>query len=159
MRATAVNEISRKKFWSVTPVAECLYSGHKQGVVVRENGITRPLDPQTGSDPDEEGSFSWGSASPAGKRLAAALLKDALADDKRAAELADVFNTRVISILPERWTMTRARIVSYADMMARERISALLIEAISPASTGRIRSHYEAAPKSRTPGREPIGEA
>lgn len=138
MRVTAVNEITRKKFWSVTPVAECLYSGHKQGVVVRENGKTRPLNPQIGSDADDEGSFSWGSVSPAGKRLALALLKDALADDKRATELADVFNARVISILPDRWTMTRARIVSYADLMARERINDLLIEAISPASTKRF---------------------
>jgi Family of unknown function (DUF6166) len=107
-----------------------MYSGRKEGVVVRENGATRPLD--LGLDAGEQGSVSWGPESPMGKRLAQALLKDALDNETRAAELAEVFNARVISILPERWSMTRERIVSYADVMSREKISDLLLESIAP---------------------------
>ena len=132
-----MNEGGGKKFWNNGPIAARLYSGGKDRVIVRENGNTKPLNPQIGSDHDEEGGFSWGSASPAGKRLAMALLKDALEDDKRAAEFADFFNARVISILPERWTMTRERILSYTEMMEREKITESLLDANAPTKTKR----------------------
>ncbi len=93
--------------------------------MVRENGTSKPL----------QGDFSWGSESPAGKRLAMALLKDALEDDKRATDLADIFNSRVISILPDRWTLTRERIVSHANVMARDQISNLLLIATAPGNS------------------------
>jgi Family of unknown function (DUF6166) len=123
-----VNKVNRK-IWNGAPVATRLYFGRKEGVVVRENGTSKPLHPN--ADPDGQGDFSWGSESPAGKRLAMALLRDALEDEKRASELADIFNARVISILPERWTLTRERILSYTDIMAREQISDLLLKSIS----------------------------
>jgi hypothetical protein len=132
-----MSEGSGKNFWNSGPIAARLYSGGKDRVMVRENGTTKPLNPQIGSDHDEEGGFSWGSTSPAGKRLAMALLKDALEDDKRAAELADRFNARVISILPERWTMTRERILSYTEMMGREKITESLLDANAPTKTKR----------------------
>jgi hypothetical protein len=124
-----VNQIDRKS-WNGSPVASRLYFGRKEGVVVRENGTSRPLDPQ--ADVEGESNFSWGCESPAGKRLAVALLRDALEDEKRAFELADVFNARVISILPERWTLTRERILSHTQVMAREAISDFLLKSISP---------------------------
>lgn len=131
----AVSEIGRKS-WNGAPVATRLYFGRKEGVVVRENGTSRPLAPQV--DTDGQGNFSWGSESPAGKRLAMALLKDALEDEKRASELADIFNARVISILPERWTLTRERILSHTQVMAREQISELLLNVISPGNSKSI---------------------
>lgn len=100
---------------------------------MRENGASRPLGPHV--DTDGQGNFSWGSESPAGKRLAMALLKDALEDEKRASELADIFNARVISILPDRWTLTRERILSYAAVMARDKISDLLLLATAPGNS------------------------
>jgi Family of unknown function (DUF6166) len=130
-----VNEIARKS-WNGAAIATRLYFGRKEGVVVRENGTSRPLDPQV--DTDGGKNFSWGSESPAGKRLAIALLKDALEDEKRASELADIFNARVISILPERWTLTRERILSHTRVMAREQISDLLLDAISPGNSKSI---------------------
>jgi hypothetical protein len=133
-----MSEGGGKKLWNNGPIAARLYSGGKERVTVRENGNTRPLNPQIGSDHGEEGGFSWGSASPAGKRLAMALLKDALEDDKRAAEFADLFNARVISILPARWTMTRERILSYTEMMGREKITEILLDANAPTKTKRI---------------------
>jgi hypothetical protein len=123
-----VNEVNRKN-WNGAPIATRLYFGRKEGVVVRENGTSKPLYPP--ADPDGQSDFSWGSESSAGKHLAIALLRDALEDEKRASELADIFNARVISILPERWTLTRERILSYTDIMAREQISDLLLKSIS----------------------------
>jgi hypothetical protein len=67
-----------------------------------------------------------------------ALLKDALGDEKRASELADIFNARVISILPERWTLTRERVLSYAAVMARDKISDLLLIATAPGNSRSI---------------------
>jgi hypothetical protein len=118
-----------RKFWNGAPVATRLYFGRKEGVVVRENGTSKPLDPHAGQN--SQSCFSWGCESPAGKCLAMALLRDALEDEKRASELADIFNARVISILPERWTLSRERILSYTDIMAREQISDLLLKSIS----------------------------
>jgi hypothetical protein len=128
-----VNQLDRK-YWNSTPAATRIYSGRKEGVLVRENGTSRQLGARTGSNSSSENDFSWGPENPAGRRLAMALLMDALENEKRASELADVFNARVISILPERWSMSRERILSYTDVLAREQISDLLLKAVSPAN-------------------------
>ena len=93
---------------------------------MKENGASQPLITQTG-----ENIFSWGPGSRAGNQLAMALLTNALEDEKRASELADRFTARVVSILPERWYMTRERVLAHADVMARDKINDLLIEARS----------------------------
>jgi hypothetical protein len=133
-----MNEVIQQKFWNGIPIAARLYSGGKEGVVVRENGKSRPLNPHVDPNRDRRSNFSWGSANPEGKLLAMALLKDALEDDNRASELADVFAGRVISILPERWTMTRKRIISYADVMALEKINDILFAPVTPENTKSI---------------------
>src|SRR5579871_77421 len=94
-----------------------IYSASEDGVVVRDSDQSRPLY-GTASENDTQSSYAWGRESPEGRKLALALLSDALEDEKRAAELADRFNARVISILPPRWTMTRERVRSYADLMS-----------------------------------------
>ena len=112
-----------------------LYSGSKDGVVVREAGKTTPLgSPRDQSELNGQSRFAWGAASPKGKALAEALLKDALGNEASAAELAATFNARVISILPDRWTMTRDRVLSYAHMMAHEKVNESLLKATAPAS-------------------------
>ena len=60
------------------------------------------------------------------------LLTDAWGDSQRATDLADMFTARVISILPERWTMTQTRVVSYADLMGRELLEDSLAKARGP---------------------------
>jgi hypothetical protein len=118
---------SERKLWNGAPIATRIYSGRREEVFVKENGASRPLITQAG-----ESNFSWGPGSRAGKkRLAMALLSNALEDENRASELADGFTARVVSILPERWHMTRERVLAYADVMAREKINELLIEARS----------------------------
>jgi hypothetical protein len=112
--------------WNSAPIATRIYSGRREQVFVKENGALRPLITQAG-----ENNFSWGPGSRAGKRLAMALLTNALEDEKRASDLADRFTARVVSILPERWHMTRERVLAYADVMGRDKINDLLIEARS----------------------------
>jgi hypothetical protein len=87
--------------------------------------------PRPDLDPIGASDFAWGSLSSAGKRLAVALLSDALEDDQRASDFAELFSTRVIAILPERWTMTRERILSYVDLIARQKINELLADTSS----------------------------
>ena len=113
--------------YSHTPARH--YSGGNDGVVVRENGRSRPLSPRIGPDADSQSDFAWGSTSPAGKRLALALLADALEDERRASDWAELFSARVIAILPERWTMTRERVLSYVDLIARQKMNETFVEA------------------------------
>ena len=42
---------------------------------------------------------------------------DALRDDARALKLQHSFCERVAAILPDRWTITRSRVVAYANMI------------------------------------------
>jgi hypothetical protein len=118
---------SERKLWNGAPIATRIYSGRRAEVFVKENGESRLLIAQTG----DQSNFSWGPGSRAGKGLAMALLRNALEDEKRASELADSFTARVVSILPERWYMTRERVLAYADVMARDKINEPLIEARS----------------------------
>jgi hypothetical protein len=104
-------------------MAERFYSGRNDRVLVRENEQWRPLDPRLDLDRNGQSRFTWGRESAAGNRLAVALLADALDDDKTAVGLAGAFTARIIVMLPERWTMSRARVLSFVEMMARETLN------------------------------------
>jgi hypothetical protein len=97
-----------------------IYTGREDGVVVREADSSRPLGEQAYPDRKGQKESSWGCQSLTGRKLALALLADALEDGERASDLADSFTRRVVSILPERWTMTQARIISYAELIDRQ---------------------------------------
>jgi hypothetical protein len=101
-------------------MSERFYSGRNSEVLVREGELSQPLDLRLDLDPQGQGHFEWGRENPRGKRLALALLSDALGDDKAAVDLAETFATRVVAILPVRWTMSRARILSHVEIMTRE---------------------------------------
>jgi Family of unknown function (DUF6166) len=118
-----MNEISQIKPLAYSSTSARRYSGEKDSVTISENGDTRRLRARPDLDPIGRSDFAWGSISPAGKRLALALLSDALEDDQRACDLADIFSTRVIAILPERWTMTRERVLSYIDLITRQKLN------------------------------------
>ena len=109
-----------------------IYSGRGDGVVVREADSLRLLNGQTYPDRDSQKEFSWGRESPTGRKLALALLTDALDDSERASDLADGFTSRVISILPERWTMTQARIISYAELISRQLLEERFLKSDTP---------------------------
>lgn len=106
----SVSDLQQPKQSNFVARTTRVYCGRDREVFVRDSEGARPLRPPAESSTDAQNHFSWGVDDQAGKRLAAALLADALDDDKRTAELTDIFNARVISILPQRWSMTRERI-------------------------------------------------
>lgn len=98
-------------------MAERLYSGEPVGtVMVREGGETHPLDPRFDLR-YHAARFSWGSVGAGAAQLALALLADATGDEDRALALHHRFENRVVAIFPERWTITRSRILAHAEML------------------------------------------
>jgi hypothetical protein len=70
--------------------------------------------------------FAWGAPADAGSsQLSLALLADALGDDARALQLHQRFNRRVVTILPDRWTITRSRIVAHAEVIEQRTAAGL----------------------------------
>ncbi len=101
-------------------MAEIFYSGEQAGqVTVREGETKRPLDPRFDLCKHSPPGFAWGNGSSVSAQLSLALLADALRDDGRPLRLHNRFNGRVVRMLPARWTMTRSRILDYADMIER----------------------------------------
>lgn len=106
---------------------ETFYTGVRPGqVTIRAGSNRRPLAPRFDLHKYPSASFTaarefaWGAAGEGGPaQLSLALLADALGDDARALQLHHRFNRRVITMLPPRWTMTRSRVVAYADLMER----------------------------------------
>jgi hypothetical protein len=97
---------------------ERFYCGKASGeVTIREGGSTRRLQPR----PDASGAaprpFTWGRDETGATQLAFALLADALCDDAEATQLQQNFRHRVITNFPDRWTITRTRIIAHVHMM------------------------------------------
>jgi len=101
-------------------MAEIFYSGEQAGqVTVREGETKRLLDPRFDLCKHSPPGFAWGNGNSVSAQLSLALLADALQNDGRALRLHNRFNGRVVTMLPARWTMTRSRILDYADMIER----------------------------------------
>jgi Family of unknown function (DUF6166) len=98
---------------------ERFYSTGLNGrVTVREADGKRPLDERTDLY-DYSITLEWGRDSAGAAQLSLALLADALGNDDRARLLHESFRRRVVVDLPERWTLTRSRIVAHARMLER----------------------------------------
>jgi hypothetical protein len=98
--------------------AETFYSGVRPGqVMAREGSTRRPLNPRFDLRKHSSTRFGWGKGEVGPAQLSLALLADALGNDARALQLHQRFNHRVVTMLPERWTITRSRILAYADMI------------------------------------------
>ncbi len=99
-------------------MAEIFYSGEQTGqVTVREGETKRLLDPRVDLCKHSPPGFAWGNGNSISAQLSLALLADAIQNDARALRLHNRFNRRVVTMLPARWTMTRSRILDYADMI------------------------------------------
>ena len=99
-------------------MAEIFYSGEQDGRVTVHEGKTKyPLDPRFDLRKYSPPAFVWGKENSVSAQLSLALLADALHDDARALKLHHRFNRRVVTLLPARWTITRSRILDYADMI------------------------------------------
>ncbi len=97
---------------------ERFYSGKASGeVTVREGSLTRILGPRPGPSGEEPRPFTWGRDESGAAQLAFALLADALCDDAEATRLHQNFRHRVIANFPDRWTITRTRILAHVQIM------------------------------------------
>jgi Family of unknown function (DUF6166) len=98
---------------------ERFYSGKASGeVTVREGSSTRVLEPRSGSSGEEEPRpFTWGRDETGATQLAIALLADALCDDAEARRLHQDFLHRVITNFPDRWTITRSRVLAHVRLL------------------------------------------
>jgi hypothetical protein len=97
---------------------EIFYSGdHLSQVTVREGERSRPLDPRFDLCEHSPSGVGWTKDDGGPIQLSLALLADALGDDARALRLQHSFCERVAAILPDRWTISRTRIVAYANMI------------------------------------------
>jgi hypothetical protein len=97
---------------------ERFYSGKASGeVVIRERRRTDMLRPRPDLSGQGPGPFSWGKNGAGAAQLALALLADALCDDAIAKRFHQDFRHRVISNFPDRWTITRTRILAYVRVM------------------------------------------
>jgi hypothetical protein len=114
--------------------SERFYSGDSMGhVTVREGSARRLLDCPNPGQRTNSG-FTWGRRESDQAELAFALLTDALADDVRAAQLRYDFHRRVISNLPERWTISRSRILGYVETLRCDAGVASLLKRIRGAT-------------------------
>jgi hypothetical protein len=86
-------------------------------VLVHEGARKRPLDPRFDLRQHSPAGFGRGNAASGPSRLALALLADALDDDARALQLYLRFSCRVVAIFPQRWTITRSRILAHVDLI------------------------------------------
>ena len=105
-------------------LTERFYSGQRDGQVTIRDGIgsaqKRLLEPRSVLfKHGEKGSTLPGDAS--ARQIALTLLADALGDEVRAIETHEYFSRRVIALFPERWTITRSRVLAYVDMIEREK--------------------------------------
>jgi hypothetical protein len=111
-----------------TTPAECLYSGDRLAgqVTARVGGPSSnggrklPLEPREDLRPHS--GFAWGDDDRATAQLSLslALLADTLSNDERALRLHEAFSRRVVSLFPERWTISRSRILAHVGMIEYE---------------------------------------
>lgn len=111
---------SFERFYSAKGIGE---------VMVREGDVTRALEPRSDLSEQRAATFSWGRDETGAAQLAVSLLADALDDDRAAKRYHQDFRNRVIVNLPERWTISRTRILGYVRVIKRQRAySAALTE-------------------------------
>jgi uncharacterized protein DUF6166 len=103
---------------SLSKEEERFYCGRAFGKVnIRGGGSIRSLEPHPEISEQERVPFTWGRDPSGASQLALALLRDALSDEAEAKQFHQDFNHRVLAILPERWTISRTRIIAHINMM------------------------------------------
>jgi Family of unknown function (DUF6166) len=100
---------------------ERFYCGEAFGkVTVRAGRSIRELEPCAELSEQERMPFTWGRDPSGASHLALALLKDALRDEGEAKRFHQPFSHRVLAILPDRWTISRTRIIAHVNMIRHE---------------------------------------
>jgi hypothetical protein len=100
-------------------MSERFYFGQVEGdVTVRENGGKRPL--QNRFD-YRKYVMERSSHASAHARVAFNLLADALDSEHRAGEVHEYFARRIMPLLPQRFTISRSRLLAYVDLIDQEK--------------------------------------
>jgi hypothetical protein len=95
-------------------VTERFYSGEGNGRVFVRDGLSggKKTLPEPRSVLSRYGEKGRGGAGSNREGIAMALLADALGNEARALETHEVFSRRVVALFPERWTISRSRVLS-----------------------------------------------
>jgi hypothetical protein len=103
-------------------MVERFYCGDApQQVTFREGEERQPLEPRFDLREHSSIGFAWGEGDAgSAQQLALALLADALRNDARALNVHQEFSRRVIPLFPNRWTISRSRILAYVDRIEAE---------------------------------------
>jgi hypothetical protein len=100
-------------------MSERFYSGEREGdVMVRESGIKRPLHNRF----DYRKHLTEHSSIPsAHARLSFNLLADALDSEHHASQVHEYLARRIVPLLPQRFTISRSRLLEYVDIIDQEK--------------------------------------
>ena len=115
---------------SASVLTERFYSGQRDGQVTFRDGVdgakTRLLERRLLLlNKRREERLTQPSDGSARAQIALTLLADALGDEGRAVETHQYFSRRVVALFPQRWTITRSRVLAYVDLIEYEKRAGL----------------------------------
>lgn len=107
-------------------LSERFYSGQRNGQVTFRDGVggakKRLLEPRLALlNKHGEERVVRPSDEPGRAQIALSLLADALGNEERAIATHKHFSRRVVTLFPERWTITRSRVLAYVDLIEQEK--------------------------------------
>jgi hypothetical protein len=106
-------------------LTERFYSGRRGGTVTIRDGIgaanKRPLPPHAVLFKHGEMGLTRIGDGSGRAEIALTLLTDALGNEARALAMHEAFSRRVVALFPERWTISRTRVLSYLSLIEFER--------------------------------------
>lgn len=112
-------------------MTERFYSGRRDGQVTVREGFRgaekRPLEPR--SVLFKRGEKGFASPGDGSAQIALTILADALGDEASALKTHEYFSRRVVAQFPDRWTISRTRVLAYVNMIEREKHAGLAPDA------------------------------
>jgi hypothetical protein len=97
-------------------LTERFYSGRPDGQVTVRDGVVgatkRPLEPRSVLFKHREKGFARTGHGGECAQIALAILADALGDEAYAMRTHEYFGRRVVALFPDRWTITRSRVLA-----------------------------------------------
>jgi hypothetical protein len=106
-------------------LTERFYSGQRDGQVTVRDGIggakKRPLEPRFVQPKHGEKGFARPGDGSGSTQIALTLLADALGDEASAIATHEYFSRRVVALFPERWTISRSRVLAYVNLIELEK--------------------------------------
>ena len=106
---------------------ERFYSGRRDGQVTVRDGIRgatkRPLEPR--SVLFKRGEKGFASPGDTSAQIALTILADALGDEASAIKTHEYFSRRVVAQFPDRWTISRSRVLAYVNLIEYEKCAGM----------------------------------